>query len=121
VGINDLRVGDCFDDATPEGQEIDEVDGKPCSEPHEYELFHIATWTGGDTYPSDADMEQFIMSECFPAFEAFVGIPYEESDFFLFWTSPTEEAWNAGDRVFQCALYDPDDPQLTASVRGSNR
>lgn len=120
VEINDLRVGDCFDSAS-DTEEIAEVDGKPCTEPHEYELFHVATWTGSEEYPSDSDMEQLIIAECLPAFEGWVGIPYEESIYDIFWTAPTQESWDAGDRLFQCAIYEPGNTELTASVRGSNR
>ena len=121
VDINDVRVGDCFDLAAEAEQEITQVDGKPCTEPHEYEMFHIATWTGSDEYPSDSDQEQLIIAECFPAFESYVGRSYEESVYYIFWTAPTQGAWDDGDRIFQCALYEEGNPQLTASVRGSGR
>lgn len=119
VDINELQVGDCFDSA--EVEEITQVDGKPCDQPHEYELFHVATWTGSDEYPPESDMEQLIVAECLPAFDAFVGRTYQESVLDIFWTAPTAEGWSDGDRIFQCAIYDPGNAQLTASVRGSGR
>ena len=44
--IADLRVGDCFDLTEATATEISEVDAKPCTDAHEYEMFHITTWTG---------------------------------------------------------------------------
>src|SRR5688500_10032442 len=42
VGVDDLRAGDCFDSA--DEAEISDVDGVPCTEPHEYEVFAVTTW-----------------------------------------------------------------------------
>ncbi|MGH2428963.1 MAG: septum formation family protein [Candidatus Limnocylindria bacterium] len=119
LSIEELRVGDCFDSADEE--EISEVHARPCDENHEYELFHIATWTGSDEFPSADEMRSFIGEECVPAFDEYVGLTYLASrlDFLTF--SPVEEGWRDGDRIFQCALYDPAEPDLTASLRDASR
>jgi hypothetical protein len=41
--IQDVRVGDCFD--VGEADEVSEVNAGPCTDPHGYEMFHLATWT----------------------------------------------------------------------------
>lgn len=117
--IEDLRVGDCFDFENAE--EISEVDARPCTEPHGYELFHVATWSGSDAYPDEDALVDFVIGNCVPAFDQYVGVPYEASaiDFVPF--TPTEEGWDAGDRVIQCALIDPQQPSLTSSLRGADR
>jgi putative regulator of septum formation len=117
--VEDLRVGDCFD--AEDAEEISEVDAGPCTDPHAYEMFHLATWSGADAFPTDDAMVDFILQACIPVFEDYVGMDYESSaiDFVPF--TPTEEGWNDGDRLIQCALVDPGNDQLTASLRNANR
>jgi hypothetical protein len=117
--IQDLRVGDCFD--VEEADEVSEVDAGPCTDPHGYEMFHFASWDGGDAYPTDDAMLDFIIAACVPQFEAYVGMSYESSvlDFVPF--TPTEDGWADGDRVVQCALVGATNEQLTTSLRGANR
>jgi hypothetical protein len=117
--IQDLRVGDCFD--VEEADEVSEVDAGPCTDPHGYEMFHLARWSGAQAYPTDDAMLDFIIQACVPQFEAYVGMSYETSvlDFVPF--TPTEEGWADGDRVVQCALVGAPDEQLTTSLRNANR
>ena len=119
VAIEEVRVGDCFN--SEDEDEISEVDAQPCTEAHEYELFHIATWDGSSEYPTDDAMSAFVFEECVPAFEEFVGRSYESSQLDFVHLYPVEEGWNAGDREFQCVLVDPGDAELTTSLRGANR
>lgn len=35
--------------------------------------------------------------------------------------SPSEDSWPDGDRTFTRVLYDPDDAELTSSLRGAAR
>jgi hypothetical protein len=117
--IEEVRVGDCFD--IEDAEEISEVAAGPCTDPHGYEMFHLATWSGPDGYPTEDAMLDFIFQACVPVFEDYVGMSYETSviDFVPF--TPTEGGWNDGDRVVQCALYDPGNEQLTTSLRNANR
>ena len=119
--VQDLRVGDCFvfEESV---EEVSEVDARPCTEPHRYEIFHITNWQGADdSYPSDDAWFSFYLDSCVPPFEEYVGRSYESSalDFVPF--TPTEEGWDAGDRVVQCALVDPNAAELTESLRGADR
>jgi len=119
VGVDELRAGDCFDsgDAT----EISEVDGVPCTQAHEYEVFLVTSWEGTGTFPPDSELNAIFYDLCEPSFTAYVGAPYETSEIFGTMISPTEESWSAGDREFICVLYDPEDTQLTESLRGAAR
>lgn len=119
VGVDDLRVGDCFNSAFD--AEISDVDGVPCSQAHEYEVFATATWEGDGTFPPDSQMDAIFFEVCEPSFASYVGEPYETSTVFGSMISPSEESWGAGDREFTCVLYDPDDTQLTESLRGAGR
>ena len=117
--VQDLRVGDCFNSA--ETDEISEVDARPCTDTHEYELYHVATYPGSGEFPAEDTWLNFIIDECTPAFASYVGLAYEASVLEIQPLSPTEAGWDDGDKVVQCLLLDPDDQALTASMRDANR
>jgi len=118
VSIDDLRVGDCFD--VGDETEITDVDGVPCTEPHEYEVFALDTYEA-DALPGDAELEAVFEDVCVEPFAAYVGIDYLDSELYGSMITPSEESWADGDRGFVCFLYDLDDPELTASMRGAGR
>lgn len=119
LAVTELRVGDCF--SSEDADEISQVEARPCDEPHQYELFHVVTWTGSDEYPSVDAQADFLINACGPVFETYVGRSYLSStlDFFPF--TPTEAGWDDGDRIFQCVLFDPQRAELTSSLRNADR
>jgi hypothetical protein len=120
LSVAELRVGDCFDLKDADQSEVADVTAKPCSEPHEYELIFVGEMPEG-AYPSDAETDAYVGRECVPAFDDFVGLAYADSRLELFYFSPTEGGWSAGDRGIQCAVYDPADSTLTETLRGAAR
>lgn len=118
--VVDLRVGDCFDLKDPDAVEVAEVEAKPCTEPHEYELFHAANMPDAD-FPSDAAVDAFVEAECVTAFTLYVGMDYQQSALYFSWFAPSTETWGDGDRAVQCAAYDPENTELTSSVRNAAR
>lgn len=118
VPVNDLRAGDCFN--TDEEDEISDVDGVPCTEPHEYEVFAVDTHEA-DALPSEAELETVFSSICLSEFDGYVGAPYDTSAIYASMISPSEGSWADGDRTFTCVLYDPEDAELTESLRGAAR
>ena len=124
VSVDDLRVGDCFD--TGDEEEIADVDGVPCDEPHGYEVFSVEQHDAS-SYPTDAEMEAIFMNQCEPAFESYVGVPYADSAIYASMITPSEGSWDDGGREFVCYLFEPADDSLeevvplTGSMRGANR
>ena len=118
VSIDDLRVGDCFD--VGDETEITDVDGVPCTEQHEYEVFALDTYEA-DATPGDAELGAVFDAICADPFAAYVGVDYLDSELYGSMITPSEESWADGDRGFICFLYDLDDPDLTASMRGAGR
>jgi hypothetical protein len=118
VSVNDLHPGDCFNSG--DETEISDVDGVPCGEPHEYEVFAVDTHEA-PALPSDAELETVFGSICLDEFASYVGAPYETSEIYASMISPSEGSWADGDRTFTCVLYDPDDAELTESLRGAAR
>jgi Septum formation len=116
----DLRVGDCFDLKDPTAEEISDVTARPCTDPHEYELFWTGSMAEGD-YPTQAAFESFFETHCIGAFQPYVGTGYLDSQLDISWLTPLEDTWGEGDRSIQCAVYDPENAQLTGSVKASAR
>jgi Septum formation len=115
----DLEVGVCYD-SPREQAEVETVDDKPCTEPHQFEVFHVVEWQGStDQYPSPEALDQFLAEQCLPAFEAYVGVSYDDSRYQIGTLVPNEDGWRSGDHEFVCSAYDPGNPQLTSSIRNS--
>lgn len=120
LAATELRVGDCLDD--PGAQtEVTEIRAVPCDDPHDLEVYHEFTYADAYSPPSPDEALSLIEQGCFPAFEAFIGAPYEDSELDIYWFEPTTAGWARGDRTVQCAVYVPDGSQLTGSARGSGR
>jgi hypothetical protein len=118
--ITDMGVGDCFDVAEPDVETIGDVTQRECTEPHQYEMYYVGDLPDGE-YPSQADINVWLEANCLPAFDAYVGIDYQSSALFALHLTPTEDGWNDGDHSVQCALHDPNDPELTESLRNAAR
>ena len=119
VSVEELREGDCFN--ASDAEEISDVDGVPCTEAHEYEVFALSNYEGDGTYPPDSALEAIFTQICEPDFEPYVGEPYATSEIYGSMITPSEESWSDGDRAYICVLYDPEDTQLTESLAGANR
>lgn len=120
LASTELRLGDCFDLKDPSADLIDEVDGKPCEETHEYEVFFLGEMADGE-FPGDSAFETYVVDECAPAFGEFVGTPYAESELDFLYLVPSEESWAEGDREVVCAVFHPQIDELMGSLRGSKR
>lgn len=112
-----LRVGDCFDNSSTSGDEVSDLPGVPCSQPHDYEtyaVFDIAL----DSYPSEEQLSELAYDRCLQRFDAFVGLEYESSVLEIVTLYPTSESWSQNDREVVCALYDMNEEKLVGSTRG---
>jgi hypothetical protein len=116
----DLRVGDCFDLKDPSAEEIDKVKAVPCGQEHEYEMFFTGALPAGD-YPSDATFDNYVETNCLPAFEAYLGTSYQTSEYDIFWLVPNADGWRGGDHSIQCAAFHPRIHRLTESVKNSKK
>ena len=104
TNIFTIKGGDCFNDVS--GSEISEVPTVPCAEPHDNEVYGEYNFTGDD-YPGDDVVAVQAKEQCVTQWEAFVGLPYEDSDLEVFPITPTEGSWGTGDRLVSCAIWDP--------------
>lgn len=114
-----LRVGDCLNDELSEtATEVTDVPTVPCTDPHDYEVFQNITMADADEYPGEDATVQQADDECSAAFEGFVGVSYEESQYDFSYYYPTQQSWDGGDRVINCLIIDPNG-QSTGSLSGA--
>jgi hypothetical protein len=115
--VNELLVGDCFDNGSGTAEEVEDVIARPCSDAHQFEVFWTGSMTDG-AYPSKGDFEAFMDARCYAAFESYLDVGYSDTWLDIYWFHPTKDGWGLGDRSVQCAVFDPDNPRLTGSLKG---
>ena len=118
-----LNIGECFDDPPNFGAGIEvlELNGIPCDQPHDNEVYALIDYPGDETapFPGDDALSAFVEDECLVAFEEYVGGDYFSSNLDFADLRPTAGSWEQGDREVVCFLYDFDLRPLTGSAVGS--
>jgi hypothetical protein len=114
----DLRVGDCFTEPA-ELVDIKDVQHRPCSEPHDAEVFALFKHSAAanSPYPSDESFVEYLIDKCVPEFNSYTGRDLRNEndlDFSAFY--PTQAGWQDGDRELTCYLIGLNGP-LTSSQR----
>lgn len=118
VGVFDLAVGDCLIDDT-EG-EVAETVKIGCDKPHLSEVYHLFDLPGG-AFPERAVMDKAVEAGCLSAFEPYVGLDYDSSEFVFTTLEPTPESWADGDQEVVCMLATQDGSTITGSLRNAKR
>jgi hypothetical protein len=113
-----MRVGDCFDDSSVVGDEVTNLPGVPCSQPHDYETYAVFD-VSMTSYTSDESMSALAYESCLERFDSFVGINYDASVLEITTLYPTIESWQQDDREVVCALYDMSEEKLVGSTKDS--
>lgn len=118
IPYGSLRVGDCFELLDPANAGIAVVRAVPCADEHVYEVFFVGEMPDGD-FPGDAAVGAFADENCIPAFEDYVGVPFEESIWYASPVGPAEADWLAGTREVTCQLHTQDQAPVSGSARGT--
>ena len=113
-----MRVGDCFDNSSAFDEEVSDLPGVPCSEPHDYETYAVFD-VSINSYPSEESMSELAYESCLDRFDPFVGTDYDSSILEIITLYPTDESWQQDDREIVCALYDMNEEKLVGSTQGS--
>jgi hypothetical protein len=118
--VNDLEVGDCVELDT-DSLELSTLPVVDCDEPHQGEVFLVEElFEDGGDFPGAESLDRRIQDTCAgEAFEQYVGVPYLESRYELFYAAPSPETWDRGDRTAVCFVIRADGGTLDDSVRGS--
>jgi Septum formation len=115
--VDDLAVGDCFDDGNAEG-----VVRLPCTVAHDGEIIGIVTLPEGP-YPGDNGVDKAADRACTHDFTKYVGKSVDDSELDLYYWPPNEDRWNDDDRVVVCdATYNGYVyAKLTGTIKNSHR
>jgi hypothetical protein len=115
----DLNVGDCFDPPVTEDNIVEDVQHRPCTDPHGAEVIFVADYDPkGGSYPTDADFNDFYDARCVPAFNTYTGLDYAVAEeYSLQAFRPTEDGWGDGDYEITCFAVKTDSSQMTGSIK----
>ncbi len=121
--VDQLAVGDCFNDPGPEVEFVEKVETVDCAEAHDFEVFHIPAYgaPANAAFPGDITLFEWADGECWDAFEGYVGTPFEQSELYFANMVPSAESWAQGDRAANCMLMRLDDSFEIERVTGSQR
>jgi hypothetical protein len=114
----ELAAGQCIDLPSDEGSFTD-VQRQPCDQAHDAEVFIVLTHPAppGEAYPVLSGFDDYVEENCVPAFEAYTGRSFPDSELTFGWFSPTLTGWGEGDRGFTCHVARVDRAKMTSSVR----
>lgn len=115
IPVDSIRVGDCFDDPSNPQELVDSLRAVPCSRPHDNETSDRFELLDG-TYPGDAETDSLASEGCLASFQAYVGVSYRDSELEVSHVTPTEEAWNDGEREVICFVFQPTGEKMIGSV-----
>lgn len=118
VSVFDLDSGDCF---RADGDQVESVTVVGCDQPHFYEAFDVIDHEAGpdEPFPGDDVIVEYADTECQAGFEAFVGLDYLSSIWYITSVTPSQETWSQGDREIICTLNQQDDVGEPIEVSGS--
>lgn len=121
VEVLTLSVGECFDAPEMDGSNLVDVNIVDCDAPHTGEVYAAITASDSE-FPGDDALVSRAEQECLgAAFESYVGIDYDSSDFYAIPVFPSAESWEAGDRATYCVIADGSQLASANAVEGSLR
>jgi hypothetical protein len=118
VGAFVLKVGDCIMAPEENVELIASVEGVPCAEPHDAQVFALFDVPDG-SYDIDR-IENEAVEGCVARFEGAIGRSLDNAkDLDGTFLKPSEESWAENDRVIQCLVTSADGSRLTGSALAS--
>jgi hypothetical protein len=118
VSVFSLAPGSCIDQDNLTTGLVTTVKSVPCEQPHTHEVYFKTSVTPADQTYDAAKVTAFANQACTQGFEAYVGIPYEQSKYYFLHLAPSAESWNKNrDRDVVCLLL-LEGQKLTTSVKG---
>lgn len=107
--VFDVRVGDCVG-AFEDGDEVTEIPVLPCDQSHDQEVYARFELADAEAFPGKEELNKQANEKCLQEFQAFVGVPYNDSELYVEFLTPSEDSWDDGDREVLCTVYDPAGP-----------
>ena len=110
LGVLAINVGDCIQ--MPDANEVLSVEGVPCAEPHDAQIYAEYDLPAGP-FPGQAAIDEQSAQGCYDRWQAAVGTVYEDDtvlDFTFF--NPLQEGWESGDHEVQCMIVRMDGSRM---------
>ncbi|HVF06455.1 MAG TPA: septum formation family protein [Frankiaceae bacterium] len=126
VSAFDLTAGRCLVPPDEIAPELSDVRVVPCDTPHTHEAFDTVRYAAADgtatdaVHPGPEALTSFAEAQCARRYEAYVGVPYAQSELLLTYLLPSVRGWHHGDRSVVCVVTTTG-PSLTGSVQGTRR
>ncbi|MPZ87648.1 MAG: hypothetical protein GEU81_06140 [Nitriliruptorales bacterium] len=122
--VDQLVVGDCFQDPLQEGQiegTVTTVESVPCSQPHYAEVYATLAHPAeaGQTFIGGQAIHEFANEGCREAFEPATGRAYGEPRIDFATIVPTGRSWSNGDRMVTCWALPSDGEPFTGTILDS--
>jgi hypothetical protein len=119
IGAFKIQLGDCLTGSVS-GQ-VESVEGIPCDQPHQNEVYHAFDIAEGDgAFPGDDLVQQQADEGCLAAFQGFVGLDFPSSVYEISTLVPTEQSWGSlDDREVLCLLGQPVGTLTTGTAAGT--
>jgi hypothetical protein len=122
LGVLAIQLGDCIQlpgDMTTEAIEIVSVEGVPCEQAHDGQVYAELELPGDGPFPGQTAVEEQARFSCMAEWPVGVGTVYEDDvarDFTTF--HPVAEGWAVGDRGVQCILTNADGSPMVGDQLG---
>jgi len=125
VSIEDVGVGDCFNQADLPGSDndsihVERVELVSCDAPHDLEMYAREQLPGSE-YPGEKQAARQSEQICIEEFGHFVGKPYSKSVLGVIYFHPYARSWEMGDHWATCAVGDVTGKSVTGTLRLSHR
>lgn len=117
--FSEAPPGPCYDLET-EGGFLSGWTEVSCSGSRQVEVSFSAPFAD-ELFPGDDYLATEAADTCAGAFETYVGIPAEQSQYNMNWLVPTEETWAEGNRDGICLIMSEDGSALTGTIKGSEK
>lgn len=119
LGAFTIKVGDCLGGGVT--GEIESVDGVPCDQPHQSEVYYSFAIPEGDgTFPGTEAVQDQADQGCLDAFQGFVGIDFDSSVYDISTLTPTAESWaQIKDREVLCLIGQGEGTLTTGTIKGT--
>lgn len=115
VGAFVLREGDCIQSPDDDAEVVQSVEGVPCSEPHDGQVYAKFNLPDSSSFPAD-EVESMSAQGCVDRWEDALGSSYEDqSELDITFLSPTKDSWAADDREVACIVVPTNGSPLVGS------
>jgi Septum formation/Domain of unknown function (DUF4190) len=114
---NDVKVGDCVQDAPDVDRAVIDLTVVPCAQPHQAEVVQVIMVPDSD-FPGEAALARRAQDECPRALADYSPSAARDQSVRLLYTYPRQATWVLGDRQITCLAVHAGAP-VTGSIRGT--